>query len=47
MEMVDAVDSKSSRSIEFSNFEMLDAKIASSLNKIRNSHFQEAQSRGA
>ena len=46
MEMVDSVDDfKSSRSIkgtEFQNFEMLDAKIASSLNKIiQNSYFKK------
>ena len=45
--MVDSVDDlKSSRSIQgythFQNFEMLDAKIASSLNKIiQNSHFKK------
>ena len=44
VEIVDSVDElKSSRSIEgkdFPNFEMLDAKIASALNKIiQNSHF--------
>ena len=48
VEMVDSVDSKPSRSTEFANFEMLDAKIASSLNNILNSHFQEeGQSRDA
>ena len=46
VEMVDSVDDlKSSRSIEgkdFPNFEMLDAKIASSLNKtIQNSYFKK------
>ena len=47
VEMVDSVDNffKSSRSIkgtDFSNFEMLDAKIASALNKIiQNSHFKK------
>ena len=46
MEMVDSVDEvKSSRSIagkNFPNFEMLDAKIASALNKIiQNSHFKK------
>ena len=47
MEMVDSLDeSKSSRSVygkDFSNFEMLDAKIASALlNKIiQNSHFEK------
>ena len=47
MEMVDAVDDlKSSRSIQgfsdFLNFEMLDARIASALNKIiQNSHFEK------
>ena len=45
MEMVDSLDEiKSSRSIagqNFTNFEMLDAKIASALNKIiQNSHFK-------
>ena len=44
--MVDSLDEfTSSRSIEgkdFRNFEMLDAKIASALNKIiRNSHFKK------
>ena len=60
VEMVDSVDDfKSSRSIKgtgFSNFEMLDAKIASSLNKItQNSYFkkkvsleeQKSQERGS
>ena len=53
VEMVDSLDeSKSSRSVagkNFPNFEMLDAKIASALNKIiQNSHFKkEGQSRGA
>ena len=52
MEMVDSVgEITSSRSIEgkyFSNFELLDARIASALNKmIQNSHFKkEGQSRG-
>ena len=52
VEMVDSVDEfKSSRSIEgkdFPNFEMLDARIASALNKIiQNSHFKkEGQSGG-
>ena len=46
MEMVDSLDElKSSRSIEckdFPNFEMLDAKIASALNKIiQNSQFKK------
>ena len=45
MEMVDSLDDlKSSRSVSgknFPNFEMLDAKIASALNKIiQNSHFK-------
>ena len=60
MEMVDSVDElKSSRPIEgrdFPHFEMLDARIASALNKIiQNSHFkkkvslekQKAQKRGS
>ena len=60
VEMVDSVDDfESSRSVEgtqFPNFEMLDAKIASALNKIiQNSHFkkkvsleeQRAQKRGS
>ena len=52
MEMVDPLhESKTSRSVAgkcFPNFEMLDAKIASSLNKIiQNSQFKkEGQSRG-
>ena len=46
VEMVDTLDElKTSRSIaenNFPNFEMLDAKIASALNKIiQNSHFKE------
>ena len=46
MEMVDSVDElKSSRSVcgkDFPNFEMLDAKIASALNKIiQNSKFKK------
>ena len=47
MEMVDSMDElKSSRSVagkNFPNFEMLDAKIASALNKkiIPNSHFKK------
>ena len=46
MEMVDSVDElKSSRSVagkNFPNFETLDAKIASALNKIiQNSHFKK------
>ena len=46
MEMVDSLDEvKSSRSVcgnDFPNFEMLDAKIASALNKIiRNSQFKK------
>ena len=46
MEMVDALDElKSSQSMygkDFPNFEMLDAKIVSALNKIiQNSHFKK------
>ena len=46
MEMVDSLDElKSSRSVagkNFPNFEMLDAKISSALNKIiHNSHFKK------
>ena len=54
VDMVDSVDqSKSSRSVSgknFPNFEMLDAKIASALNKIDHPEFpiqEEGQSRGA
>ena len=53
MEMVDSLDElKSSRSVfgkDFPDFVMVDAKIASALNKIiQNSQFQEeGQSRGA
>ena len=43
--MVDSMEElKSSRSVackKFPNFEMLDAKIASALNKIQNSHFKK------
>ena len=43
VEMVDSVDdSKSSSCISMPNFEVLDARIASALNKIiHNSHFKE------
>ena len=46
MELVDSLDDfKSSRSVygkNFPNFEMLDAKIASALNKtVQNSHFKK------
>ena len=49
MEVVDSLDElKSSRSVcgkDFPNFEMLDAKIASTLNKtIQNSHFKKKNS---
>ena len=45
MEMVDSVDdlksSSSTRGIQMPNFEVLDARIASALNRIiRNSHFK-------
>ena len=51
VEMVDSVHQfKSSRSIagqDFTNFDLLDARIASALNKIQNSHFKkECQSGG-
>ena len=53
MEMIDSLDElKSSRSVygkDFPNFEMLDAKLASAVNKIiQNSQFkEESQPRGA
>ena len=51
MEMVDSVDdlksSSSVRRIQMPNFEVLDARIASALNRIiHNSHFKKGQSGG-
>ena len=51
VEMVDSVDdsksSSSTRGFQMPNFEVLDARIASALNKtIHNSHFKKNQSGG-
>ena len=51
VEMVDSVDdlmsSSSKRGIQMPNFEVLDARIASALNKIiHNSHFQKKNESG-